>query len=823
MKDAEKRSELSGTDIMESLKLIADLFQDPIAQTDVNGIFQNVNPSFQPVLGYSRKELVGKSAFDLIHPDDVAEVLQAFKKSMESKTADRIEYRYRHADGHYIWLETSVQALLDNHGNILATVFSGHDITARKRVEEERNRIFELSLDMICVASLEGYFIELNPAWEKTVGWSPEELKAKPYLEFVHPEDRENTLNLAKASLDSAPAIKFTNRYQCKNGSYRWLSWITSPHSEPDLIYCVVRDVTEQYEAAKALQEAHDKLEIKVKERTAELSRANEELRSEIAERKSAVEEVRANRDELDTLYTFSTEMRTAKKTEELFAYILREACRLLQSDSGIVTLLSPDKTRYTIASGTGYFAESSGLSFPVEQGLSGIVLQTKEPFTSENFSVDPQALLLKNKDKLGPVALVPLQSEEALVGVLAIARSQESTNLPFTPAEVQTLAALGEIAGNALRRQFLFESAQKRLDQIQTLRNIDMAITGSLDLRVTFNVILDEITGLLKTDAAAIIRLEPHTGNIKYEAWSGFNHSNPAELNLRLGEGFAGRVAMSRKAIHVPDLKDVEVDKYQESLFDREGFMAYYGIPLIAKDHVQGVLEIYHREIFHSDGEWLKFLEALASQAAIAIDNAELFHNMERTNFELIQAYDATIEGWAHALELKDEETEEHSRRVVEMTLTIARIMNIKDEDLAHVRRGALLHDIGKMGIPDSILLKPGKLTDEEWVVMRKHSVYAYEMLSCIEYLRPALDIPYCHHEKWDGTGYPRGLKGKAIPLAARIFAVVDVYDALTSDRPYRKAWLEDDALAYIKSESGTHFDPKVVEVFLRYSQKEV
>jgi PAS domain S-box-containing protein/putative nucleotidyltransferase with HDIG domain len=183
----------------------------------------------------------------------------------------------------------------------------------------------------------------------------------------------------------------------------------------------------------------------------------------------------------------------------------------------------------------------------------------------------------------------------------------------------------------------------------------------------------------------------------------------------------------------------------------------------------------------------------------------------------DLLQAYDATIEGWAYALDLKDEETEEHSQRVTRFSLHIARKMGIKDEELVHVKRGALLHDIGKMGIPDSILLKPGPLTDEEWVVMRKHPFYAYEMLSWIDYLRPALDIPYCHHEKWDGSGYPRGLKGTAIPLPARIFAVVDVYDALTSDRPYRKAWSVEDTLALIKKDSGSHFDPEVVNVFLQ------
>jgi len=183
----------------------------------------------------------------------------------------------------------------------------------------------------------------------------------------------------------------------------------------------------------------------------------------------------------------------------------------------------------------------------------------------------------------------------------------------------------------------------------------------------------------------------------------------------------------------------------------------------------------------------------------------------------ELAVAYDTTIEGWARALELRDQEAEGHSQRVTELALRLARAMGISEEYLVLFRRGALLHDIGKMGIPDVILLKPDALTEEEWTIMRKHPIYAYDMLSPIAYLRPALDIPYCHHEKWDGTGYPRGLKGDQIPLAARIFAVVDVWDALRSDRPYRAAWPEEEVWEYIREQSGKHFDPQVVEAFLK------
>ena len=216
-------------------------------------------------------------------------------------------------------------------------------------------------------------------------------------------------------------------------------------------------------------------------------------------------------------------------------------------------------------------------------------------------------------------------------------------------------------------------------------------------------------------------------------------------------------------------------------------------------------------------DEEWLDFLETLAGQAAIAIDNASLFEDLQRSNHDLILAYDETIEGWSHALDLRDHETEGHTQRVTEMTEMLARSLGLPAEELVHVRRGALLHDIGKMGVPDSILLKPGPLDPEEWVGCASTRSIAYELLSPIKYLRPALDIPYCHHEKWDGTGYPRGLKGEEIPLSARIFAVVDVWDALRSPRVYRKEpWEEEKVRAYIRDLSGSHFDPDVAREFL-------
>lgn len=355
-----------------------------------------------------------------------------------------------------------------------------------------------------------------------------------------------------------------------------------------------------------------------------------------------------------------------------------------------------------------------------------------------------------------------------------------------------------------------------RQLKRLSALRKIDKAISASLDLNITLDVLLDQVITQLEVDAADVLLLNNHTKTLEFTAGEGFVTPALRYTNLSLGMGYAGRAALERKTIFIPDISLEKNGFNQSKHLKDENFVSYFGIPLIAKGEIKGVLEIFNRESITPDKEWFEFMEMLAGQAAIAIDSATLFNSLQTSNLELIMSYDTTLEGWAHALELRDHETSGHSKRVTEMTLNLAMQMGVSESDLSHIRRGVMMHDIGKMGVPDSILLKPGPLTDEEWEVMKQHPVDAHKLLSSIPYLRPALDIPYSHHEKWDGSGYPQGLKGEQIPLPARIFAIVDVWDALSSDRPYRDAWPLEKVKKYIRDQSGIHFDPAVVDKFL-------
>ena len=285
--------------------------------------------------------------------------------------------------------------------------------------------------------------------------------------------------------------------------------------------------------------------------------------------------------------------------------------------------------------------------------------------------------------------------------------------------------------------------------------------------MNVVLSVILGQVLSRLAADAADVLMYNPDLLILEYASGAGFRTEALQHTRLSLGQGYAGQAALDRQLVSIADLRSQVTGALRspafppEGLLSQEGFGAYFAVPLIAKGRLTGVLEVFMRAPFEAPPEWLTFLGTLAQEAAIAIDNSALFEELQRTNTQLSMAYDATIEGWSKALDLRDKETEGHTQRVTEIALALARRMGLAEAELHDLRRGALLHDIGKMGVPDAILHKPGPLTEEEWVLMKRHPALAHEMLAPVQYLSAALAVPHCHHERWDGTGYPAASRG--------------------------------------------------------------
>lgn len=515
---------------------------------------------------------------------------------------------------------------------------------------------------------------------------------------------------------------------------------------------------------------------------------------------------------EMEAIATITTALRSAQTRADMLPIIIDQLMEFMRADGVSLAMRDPISGETVIEISKGDWSNWTGVRLSAGDGISGTVIETGKPYVNNSSLSNTRFARPELIGDLKAVACVPLMTLRQTIGAIWIGRRSDIESY-----EIKLLSTIGEIAANAIQRATLYEQTEQRLQRLYALHAIDMAISASLDLRVTLNILLEHVTSQLNTDAATVLLMNNSTGILEYAASRGFRSRTIKQTRLRIGEGHAGKAALERRIINVPNVMKTEDPCVRSQILAGEVFLAHHAVPLIIKGQVKGVLEVFHRTELDPDPEWLEFFESLAAQAAIAIDNATLFDDLQRSNIELTLAYDTTLEGWSHALDMRDKETEGHTLRVTEMTTKLARSMGMNEAELVHIRRGALLHDIGKMAISDTVLLKPGPLNKDEYEIMCKHPAYAHEMLMPIFFLRHALNIPYCHHEKWDGTGYPRRLKEEQIPLEARIFAVVDVWDALRSDRPYRPAWSEQQTLEYILNESGKHFDPKVVKAFVK------
>ncbi len=761
----------------ERSRIILQTAMDGFWLTDLDGRLLEVNEAYCRMSGYGAQELLAMCIADLEAAETGDETAAHFRTAL-TRGEDRFESRHRRKDGSTFYVEVSVQHRPERGGRFVAFL---QDITERRLAGEEIRRMalmIEAAPSSIMVHDFEGRFLYANERTFQLNGYSRDEFLSLDLRQLAVPESAE-LIEARMQELRERGTTSFEVVHRRKDGTtlpLEIINKITSWRGK-EAILSIATDLTDRKEGEEA-------------------------LRRRLAE--------------LEALHNVSIALRTARTGDEALPILLDETLAALETDTGIIWLYHPESDDLRAAVARGWFKSFAHTPMKAGKGLAGTVFATEQTRVSLDFGRDPlilQPTAGRFPEGWGGVC-VPIQAGEATIGVLVICMPPGDT---ISAQQVELLESLAEMGGTSLHRMSLHEETERQLSRLRAIHRVDQAISAGTDLHMTLGLLLEHVAIQLQVDATDVLLLNQHTLTLEHAAGRGFRTGVSRSAHIRLGEGLAGRAALERRAVHARDLARMQRSSQFAALQAAEGFAAYYAVPLIAKGQVVGVLEVFHRTPLAAGSDWVDLLETLGGQAAIAIENAQLFEGMQRSNLDLALAYDATIEGWSHALDLRDRETEGHTQRVTEMTMRLARAMGVSDAELVHVRRGARLHDIGKMGVPDGILLKPGPLTEEEWVLMRMHPQLAYDLLAPITYLRPALDIPYCHHERMDGSGYPRGLAGEQIPLAARLFAVIDVWDALRSDRPYRPAWTEEAALAHIHAGAGTHFDPRVVEVFLR------
>ncbi|MEW6402978.1 MAG: GAF domain-containing protein [Chloroflexota bacterium] len=521
---------------------------------------------------------------------------------------------------------------------------------------------------------------------------------------------------------------------------------------------------------------------------------------------------------EFAALYQTSTTISGEHDLNSLLETIVRQITTLLHASGGGMYLFDPinEELENRFATETSF---PIGMKLKLGEGMAGRVALTRQPLRIDDYSTWEGRSNQINSTMIHAVLEVPMLYAGELIGVL-VAEELGYSARKFSEDDERLLSLFAAQAAGAIRSTRLYEETVRRVKYLQALRSIDRAITANMDSNVTLKILLNQAITHMNISAADILLFNTNTLTLDYTIGQGFRTRDAEHASIRLGESYAGFVALERRMLSLPDISSVQPGDFKGFL-KKEGFVSCHIAPMIAKGQMRGVLEIYSRERNTFDNESFEFMEGLATQAAIAVDNAQLFKDLQHTNFELTLAYDATIEGWSHALDQRMNEEEGHSKRLADWTVHLARAAGIEERVIGHMRRGAMLHDVGNMVVPDTILQKSSTLTEEELGIVRQHPEAAHKMMANVNFLHAALDIPYCHHERWDGTGYPRGLAGDQIPLAARIFAIVDVWDALTSKRPHRPAWPRKEALAYLSSQSGKSFDPGLVELFLQIVDK--
>ncbi|MBI4673103.1 MAG: PAS domain S-box protein [Chloroflexi bacterium] len=806
----------------ERLRSLIESSEECICHISLDGKILSMNTAGCVLSGFEHcTEAVGlRIAANVVEGQDALEAAVSRVARGETVT---LEYCSVNRAGKEIWWDSKLSPVRDASGAIAGILRISRDITERKRMEaalyQERNLFIGGTTVVFKWRNAEGWPVEyVSPNVEKQFGYAPKELTGESfkYAAIVHPDDLARVAEEVNIYTQADVAC-FEQEYRIAraDGEYRWMYDFTVP----------VRN------SIGAVTHYHGYvLDITERKRVED-------------ERAHLLVRVQRDADQLAVLYETARATTDVLDLTQLLERALQCILTRLPADAASVYLREQESDRLVLAAQRGFSPENVA-HFAVhhigDSTITGKAAAQGEAVLIQDiatFPYAPKARQILERDGIVSHTAVPLRREARVMGVLNVAwRGPHRLD-----AEVLSLLeGLADILTSGVLNARLLQETRRRAEELETLVRVSSALREAQTREQMLPILIQKAAQVIGSTVGAIFLVEFADG----EPWDALGASRPGilvaqgwykagdtpvinnaagNLHHRLGDGITGHVAATGQIYITQDLQQDPLARILPGEIEFVNMVhSQISLPLRAQEQIIGVMHVGLPGEHTFTEDEIHLLTAIADMGANALHRATLYEQTERDAIELARAYDATLEGWSRALELRDKETQGHTQRVTEMTLKLARVIGLSETELAQLRRGVLLHDIGKMGVPDNILLKPGPFSGAEREIMRKHPEYAYDMLLPIAYLRPALDIPYCHHERWDGAGYPRGLKGEQIPLGARLFAVVDVWDALRSDRPYRPAWREDSVREYIRAQSGKHFDPKVVDEFLELLDQE-
>ncbi|MHC1782669.1 MAG: PAS domain S-box protein [Anaerolineaceae bacterium] len=796
------------------------------------------NPTFERIWMRSRQDLYNDHnlIFNSVHPDDRERVKKAQQDLQDSGKEYAETYRIVRPDGSLRWIKAQMYPVVDEKGVVVRYAGVAEDITERKQAEEilrESEKRYQELLDNlgqgICIINNDNCFSYSNPAGNEIFGVADGELVGQPITSFLLP-DMANNLIVENFHEDSGMVLTLEVEIIRKDKVHRIVQVTARPHIDSagttKGLICSFLDITEKKQAEKVLRRSEERFRYIFEQAAVGFAQSEADTGKYVRINQKFCDIIGYSRDELlQKTYKEITLPEDLVENEIL-------GDRLLRGEISVFTL----EKRFIRKDGEIIWVNLTVSSMWEEGDEPAFNIAVIEDITERKKT---EAALEKSTEEL----ILAIEGSGVGIWDLNVETTETSINdrwaemigyrkeelVPILKEKFQGLCEPHDLARSSIVMKEMLEGKTEKCEYEMRMLHKDgfwvwMLIHGKVTkrdnkgrpIRVTGTQL--DISERKRTEESIrekefwlresqrVGRIGSYAFEIQEDRW---NSSPVLDDLFGIDDTYPKSTASWNDIIHPDERETMLIYLTQHVLAEGNAFDKEYRIFRISDGEERWVWG--RGELVFDDGEAVRMIGTIQD----ITEQKKADEVLLNTTLEIQTAYEATLQGWSSALEMRERETAGHSQRVVELTLKMARMMNFTDEEIIHVQRGALLHDIGKMGIPDNILLKPSSLSEDEWVIMKQHPIYAYRLLSKIPYLQPALDIPYYHHERFDGSGYPNGLSGEMIPLSARIFAIVDVWDALLSDRPYRPAWTEDAALKYLKDQAGKQFDPVLVIKF--------